>query len=219
MTKLARTWTKFIRSSYKGSTTFAHQYSHTGDHSFRAMGNDLADKRANLERLDAPSSDAPFTHGEAIVIPWMLWQTAENPSHIPGDVRRAMTRWCRNEVMSRWIRLPHQGRVVRSNPTGVEALCKLVRRRQSSADLMFALLALCEWLPCGRFYARQRKIGAAVNGQWSCAACPEPGNETSRHCIMCPAWMTTRAQAADDVCSLLLGTNKLRPRLTRPAVC
>jgi hypothetical protein len=169
-----------------GSRTVLHHVrSHTGGTSFEEVGNALADERANLEREAAVSIESePFLTGEEMFTAWLADDTGRMV-HVIGDVRKALRRWAKAETKRRWCRLPHQGETPATNPDGTMHLCKLVRGESSSSMLRFAVLALCQWLPTGRSRTRGRH-GAAGQPQWSCPSCPQQGDETSRHAILCP---------------------------------
>jgi hypothetical protein len=49
------------------------------------------------------------------------------------------------------------------------------------------VLALCQWLPSGRYHGRIHNDDEARSGRWSCPSCPFAGHETSRHALLCPA--------------------------------
>jgi hypothetical protein len=167
-------------------TTLHHVRSHTGGTSFEEVGNALADARANAERIAAVSLESePFLTGEEMFTAWLADSTGRMV-HVIGDVRRALRRWARGETKQRWCRLPRQGETPATNPDGTLHLCKLVRSESSSSMLRFAVLALCQWLPTGRYHSRVRRR-VADQPQWACPSCPRQGDETSRHAILCPA--------------------------------
>jgi hypothetical protein len=174
------------RGAIGSRTSFHHVRSHTGGTSFEEKGNALADARANAERIAAePLESEPFLTGEEMFTAWLADSTGRM-CHIIGDVRKALRRWAKNETKQRWCRLPHQGATPATNPDGTMHLCKLVRAELSSSMLRFAVLALCQWLPVGRYRSRVRR-GNAGQPQWTCPSCPRRGDETSRHAILCPA--------------------------------
>jgi ribonuclease HI len=174
------------REAIGSRTSFHHVRSHTGGSSFEERGNALADARANAERIAAVSRESePFLSGEEMFTAWLADSTGRM-CHVIGDVRKALRRWARHETKQRWCRLPHQGATPATNPDGAMHLCKLVRAELSSSMLRFAVLALCQWLPTGRYRSRVRR-GDAGKPQWSCPSCPRRGDESSRHAILCPA--------------------------------
>jgi exonuclease III len=174
------------RGAIGSRTSFHHVRSHTGGTSFEEEGNALADARANAERIAAlPLESEPFLTGEEMFTAWLA-DSKGRMCHIIGDVRKALRRWAKGETKQRWCRQPHQGATPKSNPDGAMHLCKLVRGELSSSMLRFAVLALCQWLPVGRYRSRVRR-GKADQPQWSCPSCPRLGDETSCHAILCPA--------------------------------
>ncbi len=168
-------------------TTLHHVRSHTDSVSFEAVGNRLADRRANAERVRAQGCESEsFLTGEEMFTAWMPNEWG-SWTHIMGDVRRALKRTAKQVIMRRWCRQERQGDTPRANPDGTAWLCKLVRAESSSALLRFAVLALCQWLPTGRYHGRIRGEEKHQSGRWSCPSCPAAGHETSRHSILCPA--------------------------------
>ena len=174
------------RMELGASTTFHHIRSHTDGDSFEEKGNALADARANLERAAAVAQESePFLTGEEMFTAWLADRTGRMV-HIVGDVRRALRRWARGEIKMRWCRLARQGATPATNPDGAMHLSKLVRGESSSELLRFAVLSLCQWLPTGRHHTRIHR-GVAGQPRWACPSCPEDGDETSHHAILCPA--------------------------------
>jgi hypothetical protein len=174
------------RRAIGSRTSLHHVRSHTGGTSFEERDNALADSRANTERIAAvPLVSEPFLTGEEMFTAWLA-DTTGKMGHVIGDVRKALRRWAKGETKRRWCRLPHQGATPATNPDGAMHLCKLVRGESSSSMLRFAVLALCQWLPVGRYHSRVRR-GDASQPQWACPSCPRRGDETSRHAILCPA--------------------------------
>jgi exonuclease III len=174
------------RGAIGSRTRFHHVRSHTGGTSFEEKGNALADARANAERMAAVSFESePFLTGEEMFTAWLA-DSKGRMCHVIGDVRKALRRWIKGEIKRRWCWLPHQGATPATNPDGAMHLCKLVRAELSSSKLRFAVLALCQWLPAGRYRSRVRH-GRTDQPQWACPSCPRQGDETSRHAILCPA--------------------------------
>ena len=107
--------------------------------------------------------------------------------HVIGDVRKALKRSVKRAALRRWCAMDLQGRTPAAHPDGTSRLCVLVRRLRSSTLLRFAVLALCEWLPSGRYHGRIRREDKNESGRWSCPSCPAVRHETSRHAILCPS--------------------------------
>ena len=174
------------RGQLGARTTFHHIYSHTDGDSFEERGNSLADARANSERIGALSCESlPFLTGEELFTAWIP-DAQGHMYHVIGDVRRELKRSVKRQIMTRWCAFPHQGVTAKTNPDGVAVLCKLVRGQSSSSLLRFTVLALCQWLPTGRYHGRIRGDDKAISGRWSCPSCPSVGHETSRHALLCP---------------------------------
>jgi exonuclease III len=175
------------RGAHGARTTLYHVRSHTSSVSFEATGNRLADRRANAERVRAlECTSEPFLTGEEMFTAWTPNEWG-GWTHVMGDVRRALKWMAKQTIMRRWCQQPRQGATPRTNTSGTAWLCKLVRAESSSALLRFAVLALCQWLPTGRYHGRIRGEDGDQSGRWSCPSCPAAGHETSRHSILCPA--------------------------------
>jgi hypothetical protein len=185
-------------------TSFQHVRSHTNGDSFEAKGNALADVRANSERVEALHyKSVPFLTGEEMFTAWIP-DTRGRMTHVIGDVRKALKRSVKRRIMHQWCALPHQGLTPKTNPDGAALLCKLARGQSSSELLRFTVLALCQWLPAGRYRGRQRREDKARSGRWSCPSCPFAGHETSRHAILCPVRRGYLLDAADRAHSLAM---------------
>ena len=190
------------KGHFGAAVSYNHVFSHTSDSSFFARGNRLADARANDERKKASSKrSVPFLDGEEGFTAWI--DTDLGPCHVIGDLRKELKRWDRQQTLRRWKSLAHQGRCVTSNPGGVTRLCHLVRRQASSKLLRFALLALTEWLPSGRYFARMQRVLGHESGKWGCPSCPAAGNETSRHVFSCPSVRVMLRESCEKVHTLL----------------
>ena len=99
--------------------------------------------------------------------------------------------------MTNWCALPRQGATPKTNPGGVARLGKLVRGQSSSELLRFTVLALCQWLPCGRYQGRMHNDDKSRSGRWSCPSCPSVGHETSQHAVLCPVRRGLLLEAAN----------------------
>jgi hypothetical protein len=192
------------RNRLGARTSFQHVRSHTNGSSFEEKGNAMADVRANSERVEALNCESvPFLTGEEMFTAWIP-DTRGRMGHVIGDVRKALKRSVKRKILDRWCALPHQGLTPKTNPDGAVLLCKLVRGQSSSALLRFAVLALCQWLPSGRYRGRQRREDKLRSGRWSCPSCPFAGHETSRHAILCPVRRSYLREAADRAHSLAM---------------
>jgi hypothetical protein len=139
-----------------------------------------------LERAEAVSyKSVPFLTGEEMFTAWIP-DAQGRMVHVIGDVRKALKRSVKRQIMADWCALPHQGATAKTNPDGATLLSKLVRGQSSSELLRFTVLALCQWLPSGRYQGRQRNDDKSRSGRWSCPSCPFAGHETSQHAILCP---------------------------------
>jgi hypothetical protein len=107
--------------------------------------------------------------------------------HVIGDVRKALKQSVKRPALRRWCAKDLKGGTPAAHPDGASRLCVLIRRLRSSTLLRFAVVALCEWLPSGRYYGRIRREDKNKSGRWSCPPCPATGHETSRHAILCPS--------------------------------
>jgi hypothetical protein len=183
-------------------TSFDHVRSHTGGDSFEEKGNSMADARANLERVAALHYESvPFLTGEEMFTAWIPDEQGRMV-HVIGDVRQALKRSVKRRILNRWCDLPHQGATPRTNRDGAALLSKLVRGQSSSALLRFTVLALCQWLPSGRYHGRIHNEDKARSGRWSCPSCPFAGHETARHALLCPVRRGFLLEAADRARSL-----------------
>ena len=114
--------------------------------------------------------------------------------------------------MKRWCALERQGETPRTSPGAATQLCRLVRDQSSSELLQFAVLALCQWLPTGRYFGRMRREDRNSSGRLSCPSCPCVGHETSKHAVLCPVcrWMlldaSERAQCLAEEAAERQGT-------------
>ena len=190
------------RNRVDARTSFYHIRSHTGGASFEERGNSMADARANSERVSALSCESvPFLTGEEMFTAWIP-DSRGRMCHVIGDVRRELKRSVKRQIMTRWCALPLQGLTPKTNPDGAALLSKLVRAKSSSTLLRFTVLALCQWLPSGRYHGRIHRDGKERSGRWSCPSCPSVGHETSRHAILCPVRRGVLLDAAGRAHSL-----------------
>ena len=107
--------------------------------------------------------------------------------------------------------LPHQGRTARSvGFAELMAQGRAVRAALDSQRLLFFLLALAQWLPVGRYSSRRHpgETGKLPECR-GCPSCPAPGDETSRHALLCPASDPLRWASAKRVDSLI---RRMAPR-------
>ena len=207
------------RSTLNARTSFHHIRSHTDGDSFEEVGNSMADTRANRERVEAVSCrSVPFLTGEEMFTAWIP-DGLGRMTHVIGDVRKALKRSVKRVILARWCALPRQGDTPRHNPDGTAHLCKLVRAKSSSALLRFAVLALCQWLPSGRYHGRIHHEPKERSGRWSCPSCPFAGHETSRHAILCPtrrrlllAAAVRSHSLAEEACEGVLGVTTSSPQ-------
>jgi hypothetical protein len=122
--------------------------------------------------------------------------------HVIGDVRQALKRSVKRRRLNRWCDLPHQGATPKTNRDGAVLLSKLVRGQSSSELLRFTVLALCQWLPSGRYHGRIHKDDKARSGRLSCPSSPFAGHETARHALLCPVRRGFLLYGADRARSL-----------------
>ena len=190
------------RDQLGARTSFHHVRSHTGGDSFEEKGNSMADVRANLERADALHCESvPFLTGEEMFTAWIP-DARGRMVHVIGDVRQALKRSVKRRILNRWCGLPRQGATPKTSPDGAALLSKLVPGQSSSELLRFTVLALCQWLPSGRYHGRIHHDDKARSGRWSCPSCPFAGQETSRHALLCPVRRAFLLEAADRARSL-----------------
>ena len=183
------------RKALGATSRIEHVYSHTESDSFEALGNGQADEVANLARLEAQGAPSkPFLAGEERFTAWIEADGAQ--WHVIGDIRKEMTRWARRRNIDRWTVQKRQGKTASADPLATTVLCAEIRRLRSSKHLRHAVLALCEWLPSGRYHGRMMQCDIGCNDEWSCSSCSEPGQETSRHVLVCPANQEALIKAA-----------------------
>ena len=128
-------------------------------------------------------------------------------NHVHGDFRLWAKRAAGQERRYRWSKAgKHVSAVVRECESGIEPLCKIVRRRGSSEETILLLEALCARVPCGHRFARYRDGPAWPQGIWSCHACNSLGLETAEHVLECPANDIFRADAVERLVNSTLPT-------------
>jgi hypothetical protein len=94
------------RDRLDARTSFEHVRSHTGGDSFEEKGNSMADARANLERADALHYvSVPFLTGEEMFTAWIP-DAQGRMVHVIGDVRKALKRSVKRQILDRWCILP-----------------------------------------------------------------------------------------------------------------
>jgi hypothetical protein len=206
------------RLALRARTQINHVYSHTESCSVQALGNRKADEQANLARLEAQDTPSkPFLTGEERFTAWI--ETEGLRWHVIGDIRKEMTSWSRRQTVDSWSTQARQGRTALADPQATVTLCAEIRRLRSSKHLRFAVLALCEWLPSGRYHGRMMRCDIGCNDEWSCSSCSEPGQETSRHVLTCPANEGVLMDAARETAAIVSGYFPSCPSIwTVPAV-
>ena len=202
------------RDMFQASPSLRHVHSHLGENTAAARGNQRADARANRERIEAIDLPyVPFLQNEERYIAWIKGRTST--WHVTGDFRREMRRWAWTALVHRWAALRTAGRCAKSNPEGTLELCRLIRKRKCSRDLLFAVLGLCEHLPVGELRVRSRTAGPDVR-PWMCPSCHSTNVETARHVLACPnvAHITSRASRRAELA--LLGSDPVRAIFASP---
>jgi hypothetical protein len=182
-----------LLASRAGRVSFHHVRAHTKGKDFHSVANGMADEAANAEREAAAAVNVygtPFLYNEERVIAFLAWPGDKRAIHIIGDVGAACRGWARRELFHRWCSpdLARQGQTPRSSTfSEVALLCKISRGRLDSDLVYDLLLALCQWVPCGRTLGRWASAPARSTQaeQWACPSCAAPGDESCSHVLLC----------------------------------
>ena len=192
-----------------GTTTIRHVRSHTGDTSYRSVGNARADLLANDAREHGRDALLqPMLEGEEKVVFW------SEDRHVIGDLRAEIRRLLAKRNLEEWKAQPHQGRIAENRGPQLLSHCKHVRRwaflTQNPEMVMFLVLALCEWLPVRARHSHSKRS----DEERICLWCTDQVVEDSRHALSCPAnwrWIRNRRRDVDRILKCLPREVALRP--------
>jgi ribonuclease HI len=192
-----------------GATTIRHVRSHTGDRSYRSIGNARADQLANDAREHGRDAVLPpMLEGEEKVVFW------SEDRHVIGDLRAEIRRLLAKRNLEKWKAQPHQGRIAEYRGSQLLSHCKHVRRwaflTQTPGMVMFLVLALCEWLPVRARHSHSKRS----NEERICLWCTDQVVDDSRHALSCPAnwlWIRNRRRDVDRILKCLPREVALRP--------
>jgi hypothetical protein len=174
----------------KGAYTHIHHvYSHTGTREDESIGNESADRFANIGALDENASHSIF-NPRKYELPYMVCQRrtwadgagvhcAFDPIH--GNIRQKLKDTFKTNLTAMWSARPKRGELMNINPTGLQKLIKDVWKSPSTQNLDFIISTLNQ--------TSKREINE--EGDYRTTKCDRCGTgqaQTSAHRLLeCPA--------------------------------
>jgi hypothetical protein len=125
----------------------------------------MTDARAKSEQVDPLlCKSVPFLTGEEKFTAWIP-DAQGRMGHIIGDVHRELKRTGKKNDSDSLVCTPAPSGHLRTSPDCAALLSKLARGQLLSELLLFAVLALFQWLPSGRCHRRVRHEDKALSWQ------------------------------------------------------
>jgi hypothetical protein len=174
-----------------------HIRSHTGSQTVEQIGNDNADRLANMFRLQGESSKPAL----------YLWETEESllfqhqNKNVQGDPRLYLKKLEHEQMCQIWKRkAPTQAEWYSKHPTQVLKQAKQVWKwaleTGKGKSWLYYIMAVCQWLPTNYRMNYHRDVSLK-----SCNFCLGNSLDTMDHLLRCPALAKEQVHLKEQVVS------------------